>query len=116
MIKAFANGGAMKLNISQVVEHINNDDDIEGLAEKTLASMQAEPNYLTNLCSGNQENADKIMTSETCHYFLLVRTLIQMVACGLAIIVEWTDEKGKTFTRIFVSVSMICMCMTLNLI
>ena len=106
MIKAFANGGAMKLNISQVVEHINNDDDIKGLAEKTVASMQANPNYKSKLCPQNRENADKIMKSETCHYFLLVRTLTQMLIRGLAFTCKWTDEKDKTFTRIFVSVSL----------
>ena len=106
MIKACANGGAVKLNVSQVVEHINDDDDAKGLADKAVASMQANPNYESKLCPQNRKNAIKIMTSETCHYFLLVRTLIQMVACGLAIIVEWTDEEGKTFTRIFVSVSL----------
>ena len=96
----------MKLNVSQVVEHINDEDDIKGLAKKTVASMQANPNYDSKLCPQNQENAIKIMTSETCHYFLLVRTLIQMVACGLAFICVWTDEKGNTFSRIFVSVSL----------
>ena len=102
---AFADGGAIKFDISQVVKAINNDD-IVGLVEKTVASMQANPNYKSKLCPQNRENADKIMKSETCHYFLLVRTLTQMVACGLAIIVEWTDDKGKTFSRIFVSVSL----------
>ena len=107
VIKACANGGAVKLNVSQVVEHINDDDNIKGLAEKAVTSMQANPNYESKLCTQNQKNAIKIMTSETCHYFLLVRTLIQMVACGLAIIVEWTDEEGNTFSRIFVSVSLL---------
>jgi hypothetical protein len=110
VIKACANGGAVKLNVSKVVEHINDEDDIEGLVEKTVASMQANPNYDSKLCPQNQENAIKIMKSETCHYFLLVRSLTEMIGRGLAIIVEWTDEKGKTFSRIFVSVSLICMC------
>ena len=105
MIDAFENGGAVKLNVTPVVEHINDDDDVKGLADKAVASMQANPNYESKLCPQNRQNAIKIMKSETCHYFLLVRTLIQMVACGLAIIVEWTDEKDNTFTRIFVSVS-----------
>lgn len=112
VIKAFANGGGVKLNVSSVVEHINDNDDIKGLAGKAVASMQANSNYESKLCPQNRENAIKIMTSETCHYFLLVRTLIQMVTCGLAIIVEWTDEKDKTFSRIFVSVSLIFMCST----
>ena len=105
MTAAFADGGAIKFDISQVVKAINNDD-IVGLVEKTVASIRAEPNYDTKLCPQNRENADKIMKSETCHYFLLVRTLTQMLIRGLAFTCKWTDEKDKTFTRIFVSVSL----------
>lgn len=108
----------MEFDISQVIEAINDDDNIKGLAEKTVASLRAEPNYDTNLCPQNQKNADKIMKSETCHYFLLVRSLTQMLSRGLAFTCKWTDEKGNTFSRIFVSVSSIvclpiCMCMTI---
>ena len=115
MTAAFADGGAVEFNISPIIAAINDDDNIKGLAKKTVASIQANSNYDSKLCPQNQKNADKIMKSETCHYFLLVRSLTQMLSRGLAFTCKWTDDKGNTFTRIFVSVSLICMCTTLNL-
>ena len=107
MTAAFADGGAVEFDISPIIEAINDDDDVKGLADKAVASMQANSNYDSKLCPQNQKNADKIMKSETCHYFLLVRSLTQVLSRGLAFICKWTDEEGNTFSRIFVSVSLL---------